>query len=170
MTPHAMKSGGSQEYGTPPELFNFLNRRFLFDYDPFAALDNAMPTEWVSTIEGTYHMGPHGALLNVSYRDGFNFPWDNRRVFFNPPYKPTGILARTVEKAIEERERAEIIVGIFPVDTSVAWWHRLRQFAHLEPLVGRPAFIDKATGLPRKGSTVPIVVAQFYPPLDAWRR
>jgi hypothetical protein len=44
---------GSMEWRTPPDLFEWLNRRFQFDYDAFASHENALCDEY-STIDGTY--------------------------------------------------------------------------------------------------------------------
>lgn len=170
--PFSPQPGGSANYGTPRHLFDFLNRRFQFDYDAFADHGWRMPTRFYSTPDGTFdgRVAKNGRGHRLSRLDGFDYEWTGRRVYFNPPYKPTGTIARAVDKAVLERASAEIIVAILPVDTSAHWWHVLTHFAHLEPLEGRPAFIDHETGLARPGSTVPIVVAQFYPGPTDWKK
>jgi len=170
----ASKGSASANYGTPRHLFDFLNRRFRFDYDALAALDNRMPVKFFSTPDRTYEVkrAPAGGerIARISELDGFTHPWTGRRVFVNPPYRPPGMIARTVTKAILEAGNAEIVVAILPVDTSTAWWQLLIAHAHLEYLAGRPAFIDHETRLPLTNSTVPIVVAQFHPGPLAWKR
>lgn len=168
--PHVPTSGGSSDYGTPPGLFAHFNRRFVFDYDPFAAIDNRMPVRFFSTPEGTFEaLGDDGRVEQISDLDGLRFPWAGRRVFFNPPYRPQGVLAAAVAKAGGERDAAEVILGILPVDSSTAWWQELLLGAHLEFLQGRPSFVDYATRRPKTNSTVSIVGALWRPSPDAWR-
>ena len=165
------RPGGSSEYGTPRFLFDYLQRRFAFDYDAFADHDWRLPVPHYSTKEGTFLSRKPGAdPVRLNKLDGFDNPWTGRRVIFNPPYKPQGMIRRAVEKSVLEISGADIIVAILPVDPSASWWKLLIRHAHLEYLEGRPSFIDRATGLPRTNSTVPVVIAQFHPDEIAWRR
>ena len=73
------------EWGTPPELFDKLNRKYRFDYDPFATHENRLCPRY-STTDGTFHWD--GVYFNSL--DGLAHPWENLRVFMNPPYTRFG--------------------------------------------------------------------------------
>ena len=147
---------GNDEIGTPKPLFNWLERRFQFNYDAAASHVNALTTHY-STSEGTPR--GHGNQLTM---DGLTYPWANWRVFVNPPYS-TALMRAFVEKAIEERNNAEIIVMLVKYDPSTATGRLLddRRYFHLE----QPMRV-KFDGM-TSASTFPVVVAIVKP--DPWR-
>lgn len=113
---------------TPRALFNFLNRRYHFDYDAMASHANAL-CDTYSTIEGTFSRAASVRRLGLPYRkisdgDGLTFPWEGRRVFLNPDYS-RGIFRASIDKMIAERDSAEIIVGLLKSDTSTALWRAI---------------------------------------------
>lgn len=125
----------NDEIGTPDDLFQWLERRFIFSYDAFASHTNALLPLY-STQEGTFEIpGGYPAAsaihLPVSDEDGLTFPWEGRRVFWNPPYSRP-LFGQAIEKAIEERNAAEISVGLVKVDTSTKNWALLEKYAHVE--------------------------------------
>lgn len=130
---------GNDEIGTPDELYRWLDRRFQFDYDP-AASRELHCTRLYSTPDGTFKECAYGEACadpagheHVSELDGLNFEWTDRRVYCNPPYSRP-LLGQFIDKAILERNAAEIIVLLVKVDTSTAWWERLAAHAHIEYL------------------------------------
>ena len=135
-------SSGDNEIGTPDDLFAWLNRRFRFDYDAFAShLNNLLPV--YSTKDGTYtetqaylpgvdHYVP-GTPRLVGPLDGLSIPWNNRRVFWNPPYG-RGVFRQAIEKAIEERNNVEASVGLLKYDASTENGRLIRENFHIEYL------------------------------------
>lgn len=121
---------GNDNITTPRGLFDWLNWRFRFDYDAFASAENALCPLY-STTDGTFHKtGWEGDYDE----DGLRFPWANRRVFLNPPYSQP-LMGQAIEKCIEERNNAQIIVGLFKFDPSTANGRMLmdERYFHLEP-------------------------------------
>jgi len=126
---------GNNEIGTPQELFDWLNRRFKFNYDAAASDDNAK-CDWYSTV--THTIAPvlwvdDRALLDMFDLDGLTYEWRGKRVFVNPPYG-RGIFTQFIEKAMDERSNAEIIVMLAKYDASTRNGRLLRDHFHLEYL------------------------------------
>lgn len=103
--------------GTPPELFDPLNARFVFTLDVAAAHHNAK-CERYYTLED----------------DGLAQSWAGERVWCNPPYNARDLAAFTA-KAWHEWERdAELIVMLVPANRpEQAWWQD-----NVEPFRDRP--------------------------------
>lgn len=131
--------GGRDRWQTPPGLFRQIQRRYQFTYDAFASHENALlPT--YSTIEGTFRSAPCG-IEQIDTLDGLHQEWTGRRVFLNPPYA-NGMLEKAAAKCVGWAQEAEIIVGLFPVDTSTKWWHLyIAEFADMEFLPKRVRYV-----------------------------
>lgn len=122
-------SSGNDDIRTPQFLFDRLHAAFQFDYDAFASHANhLLPT--YSTLTGTCSYGD----CDLTDQDGLTLDWAGRRVFANPPYSA---LMPCVEKFVEERNNADIIVVLTKVDTSTRWWQLLAQYAHIDYLPKR---------------------------------
>jgi len=135
---------GTAEWGTPPELFARLDRRFRFDYDPFASHENAK-CERYSTVDGTFR-SLEGSRLTDQKRvteadeDGLVYDWSGLRVFCNPPYS-RNLIELCIEKIIAERDRAEIIVVLVNAATETAWFRSLMDHSFIEWLPKRVQYI-----------------------------
>lgn len=123
---------GDNEIGTPDDLFAELDRRFQFQYDAFASLENALCSAF-STKDGTYRSDPGEYPHVFSLADGLAYPWANLSVFWNPPYG-RGIFRQAIEKAIEERNSVRRSVGLVKYDASTENGRLLRENFHLEYL------------------------------------
>ena len=84
-------------YATPPELYNELNERFKFDFDPCP-----------------YNEGE----IEV---DGLKIDWGQSN-FVNPPYSQK-IKEQFVIKGIEEMKKGKTSVFLIPVSTSTKLFH-----------------------------------------------
>ena len=84
-------------YATPPELYNSLNKRFKFDFDPCP-----------------YNEGE----IMV---DGLNVEWGTSN-FINPPYSQK-LKEKFVIKGIEEMKKGKLCVFLIPVSTSTKLFH-----------------------------------------------
>lgn len=128
----------NDELRTPRYLWDWLDRRFRFDLDAAASHENAR-TDLYCTVDGTYdrHLGLGAGLGEGPYRcgagDGLTQPWLNSRVYVNPPYSRP-LLGQFIEKAIAERDNAEIIVMLVKCDTSTENYRMLERNAHIEHL------------------------------------
>lgn len=143
---------------TPQALYEALNRRFHFDYDPAASHKNRKQSlgiaRWgrpgiYSTTTGTWQRDMTNARKHkISPRDGLEFPWTDRRVFVNPPYS-RGEIRKWTAKMAAEREAAEIIVALLPVRTSDRWWvENVAPYADITYVRGRIKFEGMPAGAP----------------------
>lgn len=93
----------SPEWGTPPDLFERLNKLFNFTLDPAATHENALCDTHFTKKE-----------------DGLWQSWAGHTVFCNPPYNN---LSTWVRKMYEESRRHGItVVGLLIVRTDRRWW------------------------------------------------
>lgn len=88
-------------YATPPELYNELNKEFNFDFDPCPYNENEITPE----------------------TDSLRKDW-GRSNFVNPPYSRV-LKTKFVMKAIEEQEKGNTSVFLIPVSTSTGLFHNL---------------------------------------------
>lgn len=85
-------------YATPPELYEALNKRFNFDFDPCPYNE--------------------GEILV----DGLEIEWGNSN-FVNPPYSQK-LKEAFVKKGIEEMKKGKVCVFLIPVSTSTKLFHQ----------------------------------------------
>lgn len=114
-------SSNSNEWATPQDLYDQLNREFLFTLDPCATKETAKCKKFY-TIED----------------DGLSKSWDNERVFCNPPYGRQ--IKDWVKKASEAR--GGIVVMLIPARTDTSYFHDYiyRSGAQIRFLRGRIKF------------------------------
>jgi site-specific DNA-methyltransferase (adenine-specific) len=84
-------------YATPPELYNELNKRFNFDFDPCPYNE--------------------GEILV----DGLKIEWGGCN-FVNPPYSQK-LKEAFVKKAVDEMKKGKTSVFLIPVSTSTKLFH-----------------------------------------------
>lgn len=93
-------TSNKQDWGTPQELFNELNKEFNFTLDPCASEWNAKCKKYYTEID-----------------NGLSKNWDGEIVFCNPPYAEVGLW---VKKASESKA---ISVVLTFARTDVKWFH-----------------------------------------------
>lgn len=86
-------------YATPPKIYEELNKRFNFDFDPCPYNE--------------------GEIIN----DGLKIEWGKSN-FVNPPYSQK-LKEAFVEKGIEEMKKGKLSVFLIPVSTSTKLFHEL---------------------------------------------
>ena len=84
-------------YATPPKLYDELNKRFNFDFDPCPYNE--------------------GKIIN----DGLKIEWGNSN-FVNPPYSQK-LKEEFVKKGVEEIKKGKVCVFLIPVSTSTKLFH-----------------------------------------------
>ena len=77
-------SSQSNEWETPQDFFDKLNKEFLFELDVCATKENTKCTRWFEIQD-----------------DGLSKSWDNKNVWCNPPYGRE--IGKWVKKASEAR-------------------------------------------------------------------
>lgn len=115
----------SDEYQTPRDLFDFLDKRFRFTLDPCTTSDNPLRTRYFLTI----------------YEDGLLSSWGyDSSVFMNPPYSN---VEPWVEKAYMSSLDGCLVVGLLRNDPSTQWWQKwVRDKALVIDVPYRIAFVD----------------------------
>lgn len=107
----------SDNWQTPPELYNKLNEEFNFNFDP-CPLNH-----------------------DLQIWDGLKIEWKERN-FINPPYSRK-LKDLFVKKAIEESKKEKLCVLLLPVSTSTKLFHDhiLPNKKEIRFLKGRVKFI-----------------------------
>lgn len=134
------------DWGTPPWLFDLLNREYgPFDLDAAAHDKNAKCERFLTDA-----LSPD--------------PWPGRRIWMNPPYGR--IAAEFVARAALEAQRAEIVCCLLPCRPDTAWWHDVALVAATEVrfLRGRVGFVPPCESVRPKHGNRPVhssVVVSF---------
>ena len=123
-------SSNSDEWSTPQEFFNSINKEFEFDLDPCATLENHKCDKYY-TIE----------------EDGLSKKWGGHRVFCNPPYSQ---INKWVEKAFREsKEDNTLVVMLIPSRTDTRYFHNfIYKRAEIRFVKGRLKFGDSNNSAP----------------------
>ncbi len=105
MNNELMFSSASEEWSTPQDLFDRLNRKWRFTLDPCATHTNHKCEKYYTKEE-----------------NGLVQPWNGHTVFCNPPY------GRGVGEWIEKATRSSrdaIVVMLLPARTDTKWFQQL---------------------------------------------
>ena len=97
-------SSKTNEWSTPQDFFDELDKEFNFTLDPCATSENAKCTKYF-TVED----------------DGLKQDWSKDVVFMNPPYGRE--IKYWVQKAYEESLKGATVVCLIPARTDTAYWH-----------------------------------------------
>jgi len=122
-----MFSSKSDEWETPQDLFDELNKEFNFTLDPCCTHENHKCNKYY-TIED----------------DGLKQSWGGNIVFVNPPYGRS--IGKWVEKSYKEHIENNItIVMLIPSRTDTQWfhnyiWHKATEVRFLK---GRLKFVNR---------------------------
>lgn len=141
-------NGNGRHWRTPAEIFAPLHREFFFNLDPCGTHAHPLAPELLTISEN-----------EQDGSDGLLFDWAGFRVFMNPPYGRE-IYAWT-RKARESR--AEVVVGLLPASTDLAWWHDdvLAAGAKVRYIRGRVRFLTD--GPYRASGFFPSVIVIWTP-------
>ena len=126
----AVFTSNSDEWTTPIELFEELDREFHFTLDPCATEQNAK-------CENFYTLQQNGLKQN----------WGGQRVFCNPPYSEIG---SWVEKCYREGSKDNtLVVLLIPSRTDTRYFHNfIYQRCELRFVKGRLKFGDGKSSAP----------------------
>ncbi|CAH1857380.1 phage N-6-adenine-methyltransferase [Convivina praedatoris] len=124
------------DWETPTDLFNVLNKKFKFDLDACASDDNHKLDN--------YYTAESNALIN---------DWDGN-VFVNPPYGRN--ISMFIKKTYDEikRDNNRIIVMLVLARTDTKYWHEfIQNKAVIKFLKGRLKF--EINGVPADAAPFP---------------
>lgn len=113
-TRETMFSSATDEWYTPQDFFDALNKEYNFTLDPCALASNAKCDVW---------FGPDHSDRNL--RDGLALDWNmfaaGGAVFMNPPYGRT--IGKWVEKAAVTAAAGTSVICLLPARTDTRWFH-----------------------------------------------
>ena len=100
----AMVSSKSNEWATPQDFFDNLDKEFHFTLDPCATKENAKCKKFFTIKE-------NGLAQN----------WEKEIVFMNPPYG--GHTREWIEKALLSSRRGAKVICLIVSSTDRSYWH-----------------------------------------------
>lgn len=100
----ALKTSNSEEWATPQDFYDQLDREFRFTLDPCSTDENAK-------------CGKH----YTKEQDGLKQDWKGETVFCNPPYGRK--VGAWVKKCYEHSLRGGVAVLLIHARTDTAWFH-----------------------------------------------
>ena len=122
-----MFSSSSDEWETPQDFFDRLNRTYQFTLDVCATPSNAKCARYFTKAE-----------------DGLSQPWEGT-CWMNPPYgREIGLwIKKTYESGLEA---GTVVVCLLPARTDTRWWHEyvIPHAKNIEFIRGRLKFSGKA--------------------------
>ena len=122
-----MTSSKSDEWETPPAVFNELNREFHFTLDPCCQEYNHMCAKYYTKED-----------------DGLSKDWTGETVFCNPPYERS--IGMWVQKCYKEcKEHGVTVVMLIPSRTDTEWFHEyiLNKASEIRFFQGRLRFVNR---------------------------
>ena len=124
-------SSKSNEWATPAQTFNQLDKEFHFNLDPCSTHENAKCERHFTIKE-----------------DGLKQDWGGARVFCNPPYGRE--IGKWVKKCYYESKNCEVVVMLIPARTDTAYFHDYiyHKAKEIRFIRGRLHFNDSKQGAP----------------------
>ena len=117
-----MFSSATDNWATPQEFFDLLDKEFHFDLDVCALPENAKCERYYTPEQ-----------------DGLKQPWDGQCNWCNPPYGRE--IPKWVEKAYSYMMRGATTVMLLPARTDTKWFHNyIKGRAEIRFLRGRLKF------------------------------
>lgn len=127
-----MYSSKSNEWATPQDFYDELNKEFNFNLDPCATDENAKCDKYFTTDQ-----------------DGLRQNWGGYRVFCNPPYGRD--IKDWVKKAYEESKKSNTtVVMLIPARTDTKYFHEYiyHKAKEIRFVKGRLKFGDSKNSAP----------------------
>lgn len=124
-----------QDWATPQDLFDNINKEFNFQLDAAASEENKKCPEYFS-------------LEN----NAMNNTWGERTVWLNPPYggAKENSLKSWIKKALAESKKGSTVVMLIPARTNTDWFHDIcLKYGEVRFVKGRPKFGGAKHGLPQ---------------------
>jgi len=138
MMNNGMYSSKKQDYVTPQNLYDKLNREFGFTLDPCSTHENAKCKNHYTINE-----------------NGLKQDWGAGIVFMNPPYGRE--INKWVKKAYDESLKGTTVVCLLPARTDTRWWHDYCMNGEIRLIRGRLKFSGSKNSAP-----FPSAIVIFY--------
>lgn len=124
-------SSKTNEWSTPQDFFDELDKEFNFTLDPCSTSENAKCVKYFTAED-----------------DGLKQDWSNDVVFMNPPYGRE--IKHWIKKAYEEHMKGATVVCLIPSRTDTTYWHDyiFGKASDIRFLRGRLKFGDSKNSAP----------------------
>jgi len=126
MVDKVLFSSKSNEWTTPNDFYEELNKEFNFTLDPCCTKENAKCSKYFTKED-----------------DGLEQDWSKDIVFMNPPYARE--IKHWVKKAYEESLKGATVVCLIPARTDTSYWHDYCFKGDVRFLRGRLKFSNKGS-------------------------
>ena len=140
-----MFTSSTDDWATPQDFFDTLNREFDFDLDVCASAENAKCARFFTKED-----------------DGLSKEWRGR-CWMNPPYGRE--IGQWVRKAFETSLRGGLVVCLLPSRTDTQWWHDYCMKGEIRFVQGRLKFGDGKNSAP-----FPSAIVIFRPKFTTQRK
>lgn len=127
-------SSKTDDWATPQDFFDNLNKTFNFTLDPCASHENHKCAKY-------YTKGD----------DGLSKSWEGETVFMNPPYGRD--VKKWMKKAYEESKHATVVC-LIPARTDTAYWHDYCMKGEITFIRGRLKFGNSKQSAPFPSAVV----------------
>ena len=118
----------TDEWETPQDLFNILNKHFVFEFDVCATKENAKCDRFYSKED-----------------DGLSKSWIGT-CWMNPPYGRK--IGEWVAHAFKRSQCGATVVCLLPARTETRWWHEYCKKGEIPFLKGRLKFSNAKNNAP----------------------
>lgn len=117
-------SSKSNEWTTPKDFYENLNKEFNFTLDPCSTKDNYKCKKFYTKDD-----------------DGLTKDWSQEIVFMNPPYGRE--IKHWIKKAYDESLKGAVVVCLIPARTDTSYWHNYCMKGEIRFIKGRLKFSNK---------------------------
>ena len=132
-------SSKTDQWATPIDLFERLDRIWNFDLDVCADESNAKADRYFTRAD-----------------DGLSQDWAPSVCWMNPPYGRE--IGEWMKKAHDESLKGATVVCLVPARTDTAWWHNYAMRGRIEFIRGRLKF-----GTATNSAPFPSAIVVFHP-------
>jgi phage N-6-adenine-methyltransferase len=127
-------SSKTDDWATPQDFFDNLNKTFNFTLDPCASHENHKCAKYYTKDD-----------------DGLSKSWEGETVFMNPPYGRD--VKKWMKKAYEESKHATVVC-LIPARTDTAYWHDYCMKGEITFIRGRLKFGNSKQSAPFPSAVV----------------
>jgi len=127
-------SSKTDDWATPQDFFDNLNKTFNFTLDPCASHENHKCAKYYTKDD-----------------DGLSKSWEGETAFMNPPYGRE--IGKWVKKAYDESKHATVVC-LIPARTDTAYWHDYCMKGEITFIRGRLKFGNSKQSAPFPSAVV----------------
>lgn len=144
-------SSATDDWSTPNDIFNLLNKEFNFTIDVCADDNNAKCAKYWTEED-----------------DALQQDWSGEICFMNPPYGRD--IGKFMQKALDESKKDNTkVVCLIPARTDTRWWWETAQHGEVRLLKGRLKFGNSQNSAPF-ASAIIVFEKDIEPSIIHWNQ